>query len=88
MVRGLLYKCNTVPHFSEFDKQYNVDLTDEDRSLINAVSAGSADMTSDELQTFIDNLVNPIPQCKFCIESPDVKEIFATTKKIKFVKKT
>lgn len=87
IVRGKIYKCNTVPHFAEFDKQYNLLLSENDRALLNAVPAGSVDMSDSELTRFIAELPNVIPQCKFCIEQPNVKEIFASTKKIKFVKK-
>lgn len=86
-IRGELYKCNTAPHMAEFEKQYNIELTDQDLKLINSVPAGRLSMSDLELESFIQNLSNPIPQCKFCIEESNVKELFATTKKIKFVRK-
>lgn len=87
IVRGKIYKCNTVPHFAEFDKQYNLLISDKDRELINSAQAGTIDMSDAELAEFIKTLPNVIPQCKFCIEQCNTKEIFAGTKKIKFTKK-
>lgn len=87
-VRGELYKCNTAPHMAEFEKQYNIDITAEDLELINSVPSGKLSMTDDELADFVKNLSNPIPQCKFCTQEDNTKEIFASTKKVKFIRKT
>jgi hypothetical protein len=44
-------------------------------------------MTVDEFQKFIDNRMNPIPQCKFCPETMEYNTLHASTKKIFFQKK-
>jgi len=86
-VNGKYYKCNTVGHFPEFDDQFNITLTDEDRKLLHSYKPATVDMTANELTEFFNNIENPIPQCKFCPENKSMTEIFADTKKIFFKKK-
>jgi hypothetical protein len=86
--KGKYYKCNTVGHFPEFDYQFNVDLSNEDRKLLYSYEPMSVDMSINELTNFFQNTIkNPIPQCKFCPENKIMTEIFADTKKIFFQKK-
>jgi len=85
---GKIYKCNTVGHFPDFDDQFNLLLSDDDRKLLHSYEPATVDMSVEELTLFIDNLKNPIPQCKFCPENKIITEIFADTKKIFFQKKT
>jgi len=42
----------------------------------------------DQIQQFIDNLPNAIPQCKLCPQNIQINKIKSGTKKIKIVKKT
>lgn len=75
--KGLLYKCGQVALFPEFNQQFNIQLTDEDRVLLGQYQPAKSTMTPEELQQFVTQLSNPIPQCKFCPENQDMKEIFA-----------
>lgn len=84
---GKLYKCATVGHFSEFDNYYDIELTNEERDILHSYKPCSSDMSYDEIVKFIVELVNPIPQCRFCPDEVLITEIHASTKKISFQKK-
>lgn len=86
-IRGKLNKCGTSVLFDEFDKQFNLDLSEEDRNLIQNVSVGTTDMSDEELSAFVANLKNPIPQCKFCPQNYEFSELFSSSKKSGFGKK-
>lgn len=83
MFKGKLYKCNTVAHFSDFEKQFYVDLDESDRELLHS----GRGYGPDELEQFFDDLDKPMPQCKFCPENLVTNQIYSSTKQIKFVKK-
>jgi hypothetical protein len=86
--KGLLYKCGLSSLFKEFDQQFYLDLTPSDRDLMQNYQPASADGNSEDLLKFINNLNQPIPQCKFCPEYYDIKEITAEHgKKVKFQRK-
>lgn len=83
-IQGKLNKCGQSFLFAEFDKQFELDLSQEDRNLIYSYNPATVDMTENELQKFIDNIKNPIDQCKFCPEHYVFKEINSGAKKDKF----
>lgn len=79
--RGGLYKCSQVSLFRDLDQQFHLDISTEDRELIYQYTPASPDMPYDELTTFINNLAEKLPQCKFCTERAQGNEIFASTGK-------
>lgn len=84
---GSLHKCNTAGHFMEFQKQFNVDLDEVDLAILKDYQPATIDMSENELVTWVNNLKNPMDQCRFC---PEVKQhtlIQSTTEKIFFKKK-
>lgn len=81
MMNGKLYKCGAVALFPEFDSQHNLELSSEDRVLMNSYTPSSITDSNDEKNNFINNLKNAIPQCKFCPEKYDGDQIFALEKK-------
>ena len=86
--KGLLYKCGQVSVIQEFDQQFYLELTPEDRELMQSYQPANIDNTYEELLQFIKNLDQPMPQCKFCPENYDIREISAEHgKKIKFQRK-
>jgi hypothetical protein len=88
-IRGKLYKCGVVGLLPELDQQFNLELSDNDRKLMNAYQPGELTQDWDSLKTFIDNIEQPIGQCKFCPETYDIKQIFAGHgQKIKIIRKT
>lgn len=81
-IRGKLYKCGPVALFPEFDQQFNLDLSDSDRQLINSYHPLSIDEFDHRGVEFLAEIDNPIPQCKFCPRNTDMtqEKIFAVAK--------
>ena len=74
----------------EFIQQFDVELVDSDRQLINDYVAAEPGWDPTHLTAFIDDikLGMAVAQCKFCSESEAVgKEFEAGVKKIKFHRK-
>ena len=83
-VRGALYKCGPVALFPEFDAQHNLDISDQDRELINNYSALQVEQYAQRGAQFLDEIDNVIPQCKFCPEFTHNEEnttLYATLKR-------
>lgn len=78
---GMLYKCGPSSLFRQFDQQFNLELTDQDRLLINNYRALSIDDDNSTKKEFLDNLENPIDMCKFCPQEYHGQQIFAIDKK-------
>lgn len=84
-----LYKCGPAALLPDFIRQFPVQMTEEDREIINAVQGAEWSWSDDRMKNFIKNLLDqdPIDQCKFCIE--DQKTVFLSPlpgKKIKIQK--
>jgi hypothetical protein len=75
--KGKLYKCGQVALISEFDQQFGLDLSYEDRQLMQSYDPGTLDQPYDQLEQFILNLPNQLNQCKFCPENYTMKELHA-----------
>lgn len=84
---GKLSKCGQSVLFAEFDQQFELDLTDSDKNLVYSYKPATLDMSDNDLGSFIDNIKNPIDQCKFCPERYTFQEIHSVTKKNKYGKK-
>ena len=65
-VQGGLYKCGPVALLPELDQQLRLDISEQDRELLNSYRPLTIDNYADYHKEFFDNLDNPIPQCKFC----------------------
>lgn len=82
--KGLLYKCPLVSVLPNFLNQFDVSMSDSDKEL--ARSYKPATSTDTNFVEFINNINNPIPQCKFCPSSYANKHNFiGTEKKIKII---
>jgi organic radical activating enzyme len=79
-IRGKLYKCGPVALFPEFDQQHKLDISDEDRVLVNSYSPLTVSDYPSIGAKFIEQLDQPIPQCKFCPSNKNLLNIFATSK--------
>lgn len=79
-IRAKLYKCGPVALFPEFDQQFNLDLTDSDRELINSYHPLSVEEFDQRGIQFINDIDNPIPQCKFCPSNFTQEKIIAVQK--------
>jgi hypothetical protein len=65
-IKGKLYKCGPVALLPEFDQQFGLKLSEEDRNLLNSYQPLTIDNFDSYHEEFFSNLDNPIPQCKFC----------------------
>ena len=83
---GALYKCGPVAKFPEFDQQFNLELTPEDREIMLGYRPLQATDSMEVKQAFMDNINNSIPQCKFCPDEYHGEQIFAVEKKVFFKK--
>jgi len=81
---GRLYKCGEVALFPEFDRQYPMQLSEQDRALMNAYRSLSIDDSTEFKQQFVNNLPNSIDQCRFCPEHYNGDQIWAEEKKVVF----
>lgn len=87
-INGELYKCGPVALLKEFDKQYNIEVNDQDRALMNSYVPATADMPLGNIKLFLENIDQVIDQCKFCPENYEFKEIQSIGKKpMMFTKK-
>jgi hypothetical protein len=83
-IDGRLYKCGQVGLFAEFDRQFGLELDDQDRQLMMSYQPGQLDSN---LEDFIAHIDDVIPQCKFCPDNFNNQEIFAAHgNKVKFIK--
>jgi len=80
LIRGKLYKCGPVALFPEFDQQHPLELSPEDRQLINSYQPLSAQEFETRGAEFLANIDNPLAQCKFCPERYETEKIFAIRK--------
>jgi hypothetical protein len=81
-IRGQLYKCGPVALFPEFDQQHRLDISKEDRILLNSYQPLSAADYLARGTDFITNLDQPLAQCKFCPVDPTTRKIFAVKKNL------
>jgi len=65
-IRAKLYKCGPVALFPEFDQQHHLNISDQDRELLNSYDPLTVDDFDQRGQQFIDDIDDVIPQCKFC----------------------
>jgi organic radical activating enzyme len=65
-VRGRLYKCGPVALFPEFDQQFNLDISDHDRQLVNSYKSMSPELWPQQGLDFMNNIDQVIDQCRFC----------------------
>jgi len=67
-IKGRLYKCGPAGILPEFIKQFEINITESDRTLINSYEPAQHTWEYDRLEKFLNNQKNadPIAQCKFC----------------------
>jgi len=81
-INGKIYKCGPVALMPEFDRQFGLDLTDEERLVMHDYKGLSVEEWQQRGQDFLDHIDNPIAQCKFCPEVTEYAPItFENTKK-------
>ena len=79
-IHGKIYKCGPSALFEEFDQQYQLDISDEDRKLLSSYKPLTVDNFEEYHVEFFESLANPIPQCKFCPEEHNMRTIYPLVK--------
>jgi len=79
-IRGKLYKCGPVALMPEFDEQFNLDISDEDRQLLNSYKPLKVKQWPDRALKWLAQLDDPIAQCKFCPQTFTSKIIYPVVK--------
>jgi organic radical activating enzyme len=74
-IAGKIHKCGPAPLMQQFDKQFKLDISDEDRKLIHDYRGLSIDEFDERGEEFFGTIDDPLPQCKFCPESYEYKKI-------------
>lgn len=88
-IKGKLYKCGPTGLLPEFIDQFQVNISNQDRELVNSYQPAMANWSNEKLLSFLNNQKNaePIAQCKFCPEKLETgMPLQASNKKIKFTK--
>ena len=73
MIKGKLHKCGPCVLLAEFDQQNPLDISQEDREIMNSYQALSAWADDKTTHRFFKSLDRVIPQCKFCPTQEDMK---------------
>ena len=81
MMRGKMYKCHHVALLPLFSQQYQVDISEQDKKLLD--SYDPLDSTADlgQMHQFFQKLFEPMPQCKLCPST--LKPIFLESTTLK-----
>jgi organic radical activating enzyme len=73
-IRGKIYKCGPVALMPEFDQQFGLDITEQEREILNSYRPMTVDAWPESGQQWIAELDNPIAQCRFCPEPKDANQ--------------
>mgnify|MGYP001465874154 CR=1 FL=1 len=87
MMAGKISKCGPSVLFQEFDRQFEVELSKEDRELMMSYKPLTVDADEETTKNFFDSIRNPIDQCKFCPQTYAPEEINSSINKDKFGKR-
>ena len=66
--QGALHKCPASHIFKSLVQEFDTDLTDSDRTLIQNYAPAQADWSRSDLDDFLQGLDNPISLCRLCPE--------------------
>jgi organic radical activating enzyme len=80
LIKGKMYKCGPVALLPEFDQQYPLAISDQDRALLNSYRPLTPAELPTRLSEFLAHIDDPLEQCKFCPEQHDYKKIWAIRK--------
>ena len=81
--KGKLYKCPLVSVLPDFLDQFTVNISAEDKVLANSYMPISGQDSDAAISNFINNIDQPISQCKFCPVKHSRHNFVGTDKKIK-----
>jgi organic radical activating enzyme len=82
---GKIFKCAPTELMLDFDSQFNLDITEQDRELLASYQPMTVDRWSQHHQAWLAELHEPIAQCKFCPETFEQQTIWPLVKHAKTV---
>jgi organic radical activating enzyme len=68
MINGKLYKCGVEALIREFSNQFNLELTPEQRTIVESDVGVTIDQAKENLDNFVSRMNSPIPHCTLCPE--------------------
>lgn len=81
-INGRIYKCGPAALMPEFDRQFGLDITDEERVVLHGYRGLGVEEWAERGRDFLDHINDPIDQCRFCPETTSYAPItFDNTKK-------
>ena len=83
MINGKIYKCGPAALMPEFDEQFNLDISDQDRKLLHAYKPLTPESWSEKSLRWLEHIDDPIAQCKFCPQTFTSKIIYPVVKNSK-----
>lgn len=86
-IKGKFYKCHHVALLPEFMQQFFVDISDEDKKLLESYRPLTVNSSDDDIYEFLANLRKEMPQCKLCPAELQSQYFQSDTNKIKIVKR-
>jgi len=86
-IKGKFYKCHHVALLPEFMQQFSVDISDENKELLNSYQPLTLASSDHTIREFIADIRNEIPQCKLCPSEQKVHYFQSDTNKIKIIKR-
>lgn len=85
-IRGKIYKCHHVGLLPEFLEQFQVNMTDAEKKLLNDYRPLTVDADDSFIKEFIDTIKNVIPQCQLCPSKLVDHLLHSSTNKPKIIK--
>lgn len=85
-IRGKLYKCHHVGLLPEFAKQFMVNMTDDEKQLLDSYQPLTLDSDTEVKKDFIANIRKVIPQCQLCPSKLESNRLQSSTAKPKIIK--
>ena len=79
-IRGKFYKCGPAALLPEYDNQFKLNISDEDRKILHGYQPLTVNNYAEYNKEFFANLDNPIAQCKFCPTSYEAETIYPLRK--------
>jgi organic radical activating enzyme len=86
MMKGKIYKCHHVALLPEFSKQFNVEMSNTEKELLDQYIPLSVDSSVEDMDNFFNALPKVIPQCQLCPEKLDQIPLKSGTNKPKIKK--
>jgi hypothetical protein len=86
-IEGKLYKCGVAALLPEFYQQFDMTVNSEEIEIMHSYQPGLSDFSDLELEKFLQDIKNPISQCRLCPENFNFQLINSRIQKMHFKRK-